>query len=249
MSQDPSPRVVVTREKTQRDNPEIVMRPPAEDSPMKRFEATWSDQERADELKDWRRERVGQYIQALSESLERMFSSLDDASCKTLVSLSLDMKAAGLERLEFKTEFSGSYFGAQSESYAGVVELTGPSAAKPAGEGERVVVERELAAATGEAPEPAERLGKIWADPQGCLALYDQLRLAFGDEDGTKTAGRTAFLLMHLELLSQRRSESSSVELKGLTEGPAPDSDGIGARVECARRESGPNSPAAKRRM
>lgn len=249
MSDESSARLIVTQETVSRDNPDIKMTPPSDDSPMQRFKATWSDQELADELKDWRPERVAQYIQALADSVELMFSSIDDASSKTLCSLCLDMKAAGVSALEFDAVFEGSRFGVKHESYKGRVALD-DRWSEPLGPGpERVTTEQRLAEATGSEPGPAERLGKLWADPSGCLALYDQLRSAFGDEDGTRTAGRVVFLLLHLELLSQRRSEDSRVVMGGLTESKDDLSGGVGGELECHRREQSFLSPAPKKRM
>jgi hypothetical protein len=249
MSDQSSPRMVVSQEHVSRSNPDIKMTPPAEDSPMQRFKATLSAQEVADELKDWRRDRVVEYIQALADSVELMFSSTSDASSKTLASLCLDMNAQGISAFDFDVAFAGSRFGVRHEFYKGRVELH-ESAQEPLAPGaERVVTEQRLAVALGQEPEDAQRLGKLWADPSGCLALYDQLKVAFGDEDGSLTAGRVVFLLMHFEMLSQRRSEDSTVVMGGLAENKNDVYSRLVGQVECSRRERSFLSPAPKRRM
>lgn len=220
---------IITSVTTRIDNPKPSMALPNQPSPMKKFEATWSAQEKADDLCDWTRPRIAEFIQASASTIESFFEKPSDAASKCMVMLSMRMREAGLSRFEFDARMQGSKFMIESEHFRGSVELvpTGKNAEAPLPEPNSSSSVMELAEKDEQTLEPAQKIGKIWNDAQGSLAIYDQIRSAFGDKEGTRSAQDAALLLIHFELTSLVNAHEANMELSGLS-----DTDDQGQRVD-----------------
>lgn len=238
----------ISKHLIKRQNPVIEMIPPGPDTPMKRFRKTWTKAERATELGEWDRARVAQYIQCSASGLAALFHSIDDASTKTLMAFAQRMREAGADELRFNVDFAGSKFMVARESYSGslrVMEGEVFEEPEPLGE-DQTQTESEAVAAP--AIPTAEKLGSIWDDPAGCLALYDQIRALFSDEPGTQSARDTALFLMHLEMLSARNAALSKGMLVGMRD--ADEKQSLNAVIECRRIETALVAhPPSKQRM
>ena len=92
-------------------------------SALETFKSSLSNKERESDIIEWERARVGEYIQALSNTIQTMFNNINEASKKTLVTLSLTLNEKKISCFSYDIEAEGSLFGVKKESFKGSVTI------------------------------------------------------------------------------------------------------------------------------
>lgn len=159
---------IITSMTTRIDNPKPAMALPDQPSPMEKFEATWSAQEKADDLCDWTRPRIAEFIQASASTIESFFAKPSDAAGKCMVMLAMRMREAGLSRFDFDARMQGSKFMIESEHFQGSIELlpAGKNADSPTPEPNSSSSVVELARKDENTLDPAPKIRKIGMMPK-----------------------------------------------------------------------------------
>jgi hypothetical protein len=206
--------MIVTRETLISSNPNIAMSMPDGKTSWSAFEASWSPSELRDDLALWSRERAGEFIQSNAAMIASFFETMEDASIKSMVTLAFRLHDLGMESLDYEAEMLGSKFGLESESFKGSLTLlashTPPDAHAPSGSARSAELSDE------QASEPLQKIAPIWADREGCLRLWDQVRESQKDTIGTPSAQDTALLLVHFEYVSLKNATTYTSSLEGL---------------------------------
>jgi hypothetical protein len=209
----------------------MIKKSPPSPSPLESFERSITSAERAIPVARWGSARIAEYIQAMSASIEGMFDGLEDAAAKGLVSFCMRMDEAGSNVFECQADLRGSRFMVDREIFDTKIILgRGPDSE----DGEPIPGSMP----PGDKPPSDEpKIGRVWDDQDGVLALYDKIRAAFGDPDGAASARDASFLLLHLEHLSERNVHGARIELGGMRDANADPSTGLSAVIETSLRQ------------
>lgn len=209
----------------------MTTKPSASGSPLESFERSITSAERAIPVARWGSARIAQYIQAMSASIEGMFDGLEDAAAKGLVSFCMRMDETGSKTFECRADLRGSRFMVDREIFDTKIVL-GPRPdsedGEPSPEGMPPGEKR---------PSDEPKIGRVWDDDEGTLALYETIKSAFDDPDGAASARDASFLLLHFEHLSERNVHGARVELGGMRDANADPSTGLSAVIETSLRQ------------
>lgn len=188
------------------------------------FKASWTEHELNQEIGAWSRPRAAEFIAMTAQTVGAMFESPEDAGVKSLITFAFCMREAGCHNISVDAGFDGSIFGCLREAFHFEAHLLSTEvSAQPsvAGSTRSGILEDTLIT------EAHEKMAPLWSDAQGCLALWDALRTALSDRDGTDSARAAALLLVHFEYLSGRNIGKAESKLIRLT-----DTDDQGAQID-----------------